>query len=411
MTGQAPIVRTLWVATTLGAIALVFLVASLVSEVGEGPGLIVLFAVIGMDAIAFVSMAVLIERKRPGNRVALVLAATGPLIVLAFSGFVLGAIRYVTHGREDVLGGAFAAIGAATLGPALFTAVPALALLFPDGRLPGPRWRIPFGLTLGAVVTSSLLILVRPGAVNTDLPDNPFGIDTELLATWATLVDSLLAVAVFVGAVLAVTAVATRFRRSRGLEREQVKWLLAAVTIILLTMPASFVDGEGEGGFTILDTLAVSSLALLPVSVGIAITRYRLYEIDRFVSRGLAWAVVTGLLVVLFAGSILVLQGVFAPFTGGSTLAIAASTLVAATLFQPLQARVQGAVDRRFNRARVDAQQTIDALGMELRDEVDLGALQQRLIAAVNKTVRPAASAVWIRTAVSPIDDREPAAH
>lgn len=392
----------LWAATVLGAAGMVVIVARLLADLGEGPALALLFCVLAADAAAFATIAVLIERNRPGNRVAWVLATAGALIVLTFSGFGVGALRYVANGSDDAIGGWFAVIGASALGPALYTAVPMLAVLFPDGRLPGPRWRVPFALATGAIVVSSVVGAVQPGPVNTDLPDNPMGIESEVVVALAALGGPLLPLAILAGAVLAVAAVAARFRRSAGIERQQVKWLLGAVTAIAILMPPSFVDGNGDSGFTPLDALAMGSLALLPIAVGIAITRHRLYEIDRLISRTIGWAVVTAMLVAVFAGAIVGLQALATPFTNNDTLAVAASTLVAAALFQPLRGRVQRAVDRRFNRSRVDAQRAIDAFGVHLRDEVDLDSLRRRLAATTGETVQPDGVAVWIRSQAGP---------
>jgi hypothetical protein len=148
--------------------------------------------------------------------------------------------------------------------------------------------------------------------------------------------------------------------------------------------------------------VASASIGLVPVAIGIAILRYRLYEIDRIVSRTIGWALVTGLLVAVFAGTIVGLQALLAPLTNNNTLAVAGSTLVAAALFQPLRRRVQRAVDRRFNRARVDAQRAIDAFGAHLRDDVDLAALHGRLVAAADATVQPNGAGLWLRSASEP---------
>ena len=359
--------------------------------------LALVFAILAVDMIAFATMGLVIERRRPGNRIARVLVAAGALLVLAFSGFVIGAARYLTHRMDDVIGGFFAMVGGSTLGLALFVAVPMLALLFPDERLPGPRWRVPVAIILGAMVASAVIFTVQPGPVNIGLAENPIGIDSELVVALGKLALPLETLGILAGAVLAVAAVATRFRRSTGLERQQVKWLLWAVVLIGLTLPASIADGNGEDGFTILDAVAVSSLSLLPISVAIAITHYRLYEIDRIVSRTIGWAIVTGILVAVFAGLMVALQAVLAPVTKENTLAVAASTLVAFALFQPLRRRVQRAVDRRFDRARYDGQRTVEAFAERLRGQVDIGNLQGEIARVARDTVRPASASVWLR--------------
>ena len=153
--------------------------------------------------------------------------------------------------------------------------------------------------------------------------------------------------------------------------------------------------GGGPGAFL----LSVFGLLLVPVSVWIAVTRYRLYEIDRLISRGLSWAVISGLLVAVYAGAILLLQTVLGDVIGGQTLAVAGSTLLAAALFQPLRRRVQTAVDHRFNRARYDAERTTTDFAERLRDEVDVDHLRTALAATASGAVHPTGVGVWLRPA------------
>jgi hypothetical protein len=140
------------------------------------------------------------------------------------------------------------------------------------------------------------------------------------------------------------------------------------------------------------------SIGLIPAATTLAILRYRLFDIDRVVSRTIAWAIVTGILVLVFAGGVVAIQAALAGFTQGQTLAVAASTLIAFALLQPLGRRVQRAVDRRFDRARYDAQRTADAFAARLRSEVDLGSLRGALLATTDGAVHPEAAAVWLRT-------------
>ena len=153
---------------------------------------------------------------------------------------------------------------------------------------------------------------------------------------------------------------------ARGLERQQLRWLVAAVLVAVVPFAISIV-----GGGVAWIVLALPGIILVPVAVWIAVTRHRLYEIDRLISRGLSWAVLSGLLVAVYAGAVLVLQGLLGGATQGETVAVAGSTLLAAALFQPLRRRVQGLVDHRFNRARYDADQTVEAFAAGLRDELD----------------------------------------
>ena len=203
---------------------------------------------------------------------------------------------------------------------------------------------------------------------------------------------------------LAVAAVIVRFRRSKGIERAQLKWFVAAIFAVATFLTLGFADGGLDVGLaagtspTFFDVLAVASLSLPPIAVGVAILRYRLFEIDRIISRTLSWALVTGLLGAAFVGLVVGLQALSTKVTGTNTLAVAASTLVVAAAFQPLRRRVQGQVDRRFNRATYDAQYTTDAFAAKLRDEVDLARLRVALVDTVDEAVRPVSATVWLRS-------------
>jgi hypothetical protein len=198
-------------------------------------------------------------------------------------------------------------------------------------------------------------------------------------------------------ALAAVASLVVRFRRSRGVERQQLKWLafagvvfVVAFAIAGLTQPSVVSD--------VFFVLAILALAFIPVAVGIAILRYRLYEIDRVISRTVVYATVTIVLGAAYAGLVLASQALFSSFAGGSDLAIAISTLVVAALFLPVRTRVQRFVDRRFYRRRYDAQQTLEAFGVRLRDQIELDALARDLRGVVGETMQPVHASLWLRT-------------
>jgi hypothetical protein len=317
---------------------------------------------------------------------------------VTFIGFAVGALRFLFHGPDDLLGGMFAVVGSAALGPTLFAAIPLLAILFPDGRVPGPRWRMPVTATAALIGASSLLTLFKPGPVDEDLPLNPLAIDTAATVALGRLSVPLLIVGIAAGSVLAIAAVATRFRRSRGVERHQLKWLLGAVVLIGITLTPSFLDADGEGGFSLLDAVAMTSLSLLPLSVGIAVTRHGLYEIDRIISRTVAYALVTGILATTFVVTNIALQALLADVTGSSTLITALATLVVAGLFQPVRRRIQAPVDRRFNRARSGGERVVEGFAHRTRDLVDIERVRGATVAAIEEAVSPAVTAVWLRS-------------
>jgi hypothetical protein len=188
---------------------------------------------------------------------------------------------------------------------------------------------------------------------------------------------------------LAVGSIVIRLWRAKGLERLQLRWLVASLVLSCVGVLIALMSGLWALAFLVFTTI--------PLAIGIAILRYRLYEIDRLISRTLAYGLVTVVLLAIFGGAILVLQTVLSPLTGGNTLAVAGSTLLAAALFQPLRRRVQALVDRRFNRSRYDAQAAVAAFTERLRDEVDIDTLQGSLLSIVEATLEPTTSGLWLR--------------
>jgi hypothetical protein len=254
--------------------------------------------------------------------------------------------------------------------PALLGAVPVLALVFPDGHLPGPRWRWP------AAVLGALTLVVT------------------LATLFGSSADALLGPTIALGVVLGIASVIVRIRRGTPLERRQLAWFLAA-TAVSGTLMSTIIFGGPET--SVVDIVAIASLGLLPLATTIAVLRYRLYEIDRIVSRTIAYVVITAILVGVFASAVLASQALLASVTGGDTIPVALSTLLVFALFQPVRRRVQAVVDRRFNRRRVDAQRSIDRYGRRLRDEVDLATVRDETLATVAHVVEPRTATLWVR--------------
>jgi hypothetical protein len=221
------------------------------------------------------------------------------------------------------------------------------------------------------------------------------GLDLPVVAALAPIAQAIGLLAIPCGMAMGAAAVLVRFRRARGPAREQHKWFLAAVAAFAISLPPAFLDGAA--GVSSLDAIAISSLALLPMAIGIAILRYRLYDIDRIVSRTVGWAVVTLVLVLAFGAAVIGLQAVLSGVTQGQTLAVAASTLVAFALFQPIRRRVQAGVDRRFDRARINGERTASAFAERLRAEVAMEAVAANLTGTVRDSVRPAVLGLWLR--------------
>jgi hypothetical protein len=273
--------------------------------------------------------------------------------------------------------------------------------LFPDGRPLSRRWR---WLVVVAVVTVSietLSAILIAGPVE-GIPDgyvNPIGVpgmNHVAGAAWLGLLGLLLA---------SLLSLVLRFRRSQGVERQQLKLFVGTVGFVVGCIMALSLLHERTnvldpiGGFT--DVVWLLLISLVPASVGVAILRYRLYDIDRVISRTLVYGSLTVVLGASYLGLVLAGQAVFSSFAGGSDLAVAVSTLVVAALFLPVRSRVQSFVDRRFYRRRYDAQRTLEGFGARLREQIELTALERDLQAVVTETMQPAHASVWLRRARS----------
>jgi MFS family permease len=390
------LVALAWLVAVGATVWLLVLAGGVAGQMLTGSRWLVAFGAVAFDVIAYVSVGAILTIRRPGNRIGLVLIAGSLLIVTTFLGFVLGATLTSARGPDDPAAQWASLVGGLTIYPAIILAGPALALLVPDGRLPGPRWRWAVATLVAMYVVGVALFLGKPGLQGDSLANNPLGnVGLPWNEALSPVGEGLAAATLPLSLVLAVAAVVVRFRRSRGVERQQLKWFVAANLAFATCMLLSFADGATEP--TLFDVAAFVSLSFPAIAIGIAVLRYRLYEIDRLISRTIGWAIVTGILVAVFVGLVVALQTVLAPVTSENTLAVAASTLVAFALFQPLRRRVQRAVDRRFDRARYDGQRTVDAFAERLRNEVDLGTLRTSLSATANEAVRPVSAAVWLR--------------
>jgi hypothetical protein len=266
-------------------------------------------------------------------------------------------------------------------------------LIFPDGRLLSPRWRWIVVLCVAALTATALAQLLGPGPIGTVEIANPFYVPA--LAPLVDALDAFSSWSSIIGFGAAALAVVIRYRRGDDVARHQLKWLIAVAVVAAIAFPFSFIF-PGTFAADIAFLVGLLALLALPLVIAIAILRYRLYDIDRIVSRTISWTVVTGVLVAVFAIVVIALQGLLVGLTQGQTLAVAASTLVAFACFQPIRRRVQRAVDERFDRASVDAQRTADAFAERLRDEVDLESLTGELERTVVGVIRPTAAALWL---------------
>lgn len=385
--------RRVWPWAVAGVSFGAFLVSILAVGPADSPAETVLTLLLYPAAVAsLLFVGALLVQRVPGNVVGSLLLVAGVLMSTAITcGF------YATFGWGQPTpwpGTVLAAVLNQILFiyPLIITLV-IVPLYFPTGTLPGPRWRWFVWLAIAAAVASGVADLVRPTTLVADIP-NPLG--TEALVPLADALSSVTSLYTVIGFGAAAAAIVLRFRRATGVERQQQKWLLAVAGFAAVVLPMSFLvpNEDLANALFLFDLLAFASL---PIAIGIAILRYRLYEIDRLVSRTIGWALVTGILVTVFAGLVVGLQALLAPVTDENTLVVAASTLVAFALFQPLRRRVQRTVDRRFDRARYDGEQTAAAFGERMRTEADLARLEADLTDTVGLALRPGSTAVWIR--------------
>jgi len=289
-------------------------------------------------------------------------------------------------------------------GWAIAIALIVLALLpFPDGKPAFPRMRwvlwlyLALGLLwMGGAYGITLDVLVRHD-IRIDSGGNLIALgDSASSPAWWNVVQDVFLVVVGLSALLSLAGLVVSYRRSAGERRQQLKWLLGGFSVGLAAVVLAIVLGQGTGWWKVAAHVAVVlAVFAVPVSMGVAILKYRLYDIDRILSRTVAYVIVTGLLVGIYAGLVLLATGVLGLH---SSVAVAVSTLAAAALFNPLRRRVQRWVDRRFNRARYDADQTVAAFAAQLKDAVDLDSVRDGLAAVVQEVLEPAHVSVWIQT-------------
>ena len=340
-----------------------------------------------LPAAAFSLVGALIAARRPGNAVSWLCLAIGLLWT-----FVASSSALTSELRAHGLDGAAEWASAPT-----FLWVPALGLIgthlplrLPDGRLLSPTWRWYSRLCSAVIVVAALLIASEPGGP----------VVLESLRPFAPLFA--LVPLSFVGA---IASLVIRYRRARADARQQIRWIafgavafLAAYLFLLGTLIVFDVSDTSSLGI-VLTTLGVTTFAFIPASIGIAILRYRLYDIDVVINRTLVYGSLSALLAGAYLGSVLLLQSALAPLTEGSGLAVALSTLAVAALFRPARNRIQALVDRRFYRRKYDAERTLERFAARLRDEVDLDALRAELTGVVAETMQPAHVSLWLREA------------
>jgi len=360
----------------------------------------------GLPFLVFPLVGALIASRHPRNPIGWILLADGLLWTLtSMMGYY--AIYGVARPGSVPFPVIVAGINNVMWVPAVGLLGTYVFLLFPDGRLPSGRWR-PLAWLSGVVI---VLLCINIGLAPGPLQDlggrhNPFGLeDYPWVETAGYLVLPLLPLCMLAS----VFSLVTRYRRSRGEERQQIKWIAFAASFVgllyLIAMVCAFIFPSGAwfqaGSPLWLDLLgyaALISFTLVPIAVGFAVLRYRLYDIDLVINRTLVYGSLTISLALVYIASVVSLQYVLRALTGGdSQLVIVASTLAIAALFNPLRGRIQGFIDRRFYRRKYDAAKTLEEFGSRLRDETDLDSLSEDLVGVVRETVRPARVSLWLR--------------
>ena len=378
-------------------IATVVVAVALPSAPDDGIGLgffVFLFAGLGL----YWGLGALIVMRADGHVVGWLFAVAAPLTASVFACYGLGFVLASSQ-PPDPLGAWLGLVGQLLFGPAIILTLPAVALTFPTGTLPGPRWRWPVRLIAAMVAVRMLVIVIRPGPMFDGAPDNPLtpwlpGVSPSGLEILGAL-EAIGSLSILLGAGLGVAAIIVRFRRSHGDQRQQLKWFLAAMAPAAVLLPMSL--SEVFASFPLIDLLSVATLPIIAVSIAFAILRYRLYDIDRVISRTISYGLVTALLVAVFLLVNLGLQGLLSQVTSGNSLAVAGSTLLAAALFTPVRRRVQRLVDRRFDRARYDGERTASAFSVRMRDATDLPTVTNDLDVTVRRAIAPSRLGLWLR--------------
>jgi hypothetical protein len=356
--------------------------ASVASQLGGVATGVIAVVMLG----AFATVGALLAWKRPGNPIGWLLSATALLyaagvfsLLLAHFRRMLALVNWI--GWVYLLG----------LGVCVF-----VLLLFPTGSLPSRRWRpVAWAAGTGAAAWTlgcafaPTLITASPSMLNPVGLTGPAGDALKLVAVGGA--------ALIAGTGLAaVVSLAFRYRRAGTTERQQLKWLVYAsaliVAVLVAEVPVGHLLGNGDTASNVQNAMTSAAIVLVPVTIGFAVTRYRLYDIDRIVSRTVSYAILTGVLVGVYAGLVLLATQVLRL---SSPIAIAAATLAAAAAFSPVRRRVQRVVDRRFNRAGYDAELTVAAFAARLKDAADLDTVRNDLAAVVTHALEPTQVWVW----------------
>jgi hypothetical protein len=381
----------MWALTVL-AVALTLFLASL----NESSSSFQNAAVLSLLILAFSTVGALVASRRSENPIGWLFCSGAFLWILGEFALEYGVYALITAPGALPAGEWIAWFGGWARGMGWFLIVVFLLLLFPTGRLPSPRWRPVLWAAVGYIGFFTLVVWLSPVSADARLEKfvrNPLGLEIELMNLLVELLYFTIPLLVVAGG----TAVIVRFRRSRGDERQQLKWFAYAVAVMIAVFVFWF--SLELTGLVPLSALAFTVPLLgLPIATGIAILKYRLYDVDIVINRTLVYGSLTALLAATYFGGVVLLQGAFRALTGQeSQLAIVASTLLIAALFNPLRRRIQGFIDRRFYRRKYDAAQVLASFSARLRNETDLDSLSDELLSVLRETMQPTHVSLWLR--------------
>ncbi|MFN2388746.1 MAG: hypothetical protein ABR575_03965 [Actinomycetota bacterium] len=355
-------------------------------EEGVAEGLLLL-----VGFLSFPAVGALIVSRQPRNGFGWVLLMIGCLLGAGAPTETWADVSFLQRSHPLPLATFAAWIQSWFWYPLIMSITTLLLQLFPDGRLPSRRWRPLLWATTGLmVVVTVMAMLQRELAGHGYRLDNPIGVmpfdsAEDVVPFWVLFPFMLLSAASLV----------VRYRRSRGVERQQLKWVVVAgLAFAILLVLGDTLD--------LPDIIFPFALMLLPGAIGIAVLRYRLYDVDLIINKTLVYGLLTLLLSVLYVGLVALFQQVLSPVIGDSQVAVAASTLAVAALFRPARSRIQGLIDHVFYRRKYDATRTIDGFAARLRDEVDLDTLTAELLDVVHRTMQPRQVSLWLRPAHAP---------
>ena len=348
--------------------------------------------------LTFGGIGAFLSTRVPGNPI-------GPILLVTTLGFatLIGGWTWLATGVELPTTDPFVVLIGLLVEmlfiPSLVLVLVGVPLLFPDGRFLSPRWRwVAIAAALTVAVATLRILFETAELAGVPGLRNPFYVaGAEGILGTIDKVETLVGVPLFF---LAVWSLVLRYRRSDDVARHQIRWLVAASAVAVVAFGISFVAPEDVA--LLFQNFGIIALNAIPLAIGVAIVRYRLYDIDRLISRGISYGLVTVVLLATYVAVVLILQGPLGELFGTQTVTVAISTLVIAGLFQPVRSRIHRTVDRRFDRARVDTERTATAFSDRLREQVDIDAVVGDLAATASGAVRPAQIDVWLREPAVP---------